>query len=207
MTLATLNRQKEGPTPRKTGDRASNPQKLPSRDLDGFFAPATALVVYGAADALGTYGLLAVFAAGIAFRRHEFDHEINTRIHHGAEVAGRLLELAVLLLLGSELTTTGLAVAGLAGWLLAPLIIVLVRPVLVLAVTANGFLDLRGRLFLGFFGVRGVAALYYATIVAATGDLSHTNATKILWTTIVCVAISFTLHGITATPLTRRLLT
>ncbi|MGA2011471.1 MAG: cation:proton antiporter [Solirubrobacteraceae bacterium] len=207
MTLATLNRQKEGPTPRKTGDRASNPQKLPSRDLDGFFAPATALVVYGAADALGTYGLLAVFAAGIAFRRHEFDHEINTRIHHGAEVAGRLLELAVLLLLGSELTTTGLAVPGLAGWLLAPLIILLVRPVLVLAVTAHGFLDLRGRLFLGFFGVRGVAALYYATIVAATGDLSHTNATKILWTTIVCVAISITLHGITATPLTRRLLT
>jgi len=79
--------------------------------------------------------------------------------------------------------------------------------VLVLAVTAHGFLDLRGRLFLGFFGVRGVAALYYATIVAATGDLSHTNATKILWTTIVCVAISITLHGITATPLTRRLLT
>ena len=78
-----------------------------SRDLDGFFAPATALVVYGVAEELGTYGLLAVFAAGIAFRRHEFDHQINARIHHGAETAGRLLELAVLLLLGSTLTTSG----------------------------------------------------------------------------------------------------
>jgi NhaP-type Na+/H+ or K+/H+ antiporter len=181
-------------------------RELLSRDLDGFFAPATALVVYGTAEALGTYGLLAVFAAGITFRRHEFDHAINTRIHHGAETAGRVLELAVLLLLGSTLTTTGLAVPGLAGWLLAPLIILLVRPVLVLAVTNSGFLELRGRLFLGFFGVRGAAALYYAAVVAATGDLSHAATTKVLWTTIVCVAISITVHGITATPLTRRLL-
>jgi NhaP-type Na+/H+ or K+/H+ antiporter len=178
-----------------------------SRELDGFFAPATALVVYGAAELLGTYGLLAVFAAGIAFRRHEFDHEINARIHHGAETAGRLLELAVLLLLGSTLTTSGLKVPGVAGWLLAPLLILIIRPVLVLAVTSRRFLDLRGRLFLGFFGVRGVAALYYATIVAETGDLSHADTTKVIWTTVVCVAVSITIHGITATPLTRRLLT
>jgi sodium/hydrogen antiporter len=122
-----------------------------------------------------------VFAAGIAFRRHEFEHEINTRIHHGAEIAGRLLELAVLLLLGSMLTTTGLAVPGLAGWLLAPLLILVVRPALVLAVTGRRFLDIRGRLFPGFFGVRGVAALYYATIVVASGNLSyaHTKASRV----------------------------
>ena len=31
MTLATSNRHKRGPTPRNTGDRASDPQKLPTR--------------------------------------------------------------------------------------------------------------------------------------------------------------------------------
>ena len=31
MTLATTNQQKKGPTPTNTGDRASNPQKLPTR--------------------------------------------------------------------------------------------------------------------------------------------------------------------------------
>ena len=177
-----------------------------SEDLDGFFAPATALLVYGAAQALGSYGLLAVFAAGIAFRRHEFEHEINARIHHGAEIAGRLLELAVLLLLGSMLTTTGLGIPGVAGWLLAPLIILILRPALVLAVTGRGFLDLRGRLFLGFFGVRGVAALFYAAVVAESGDLSYADTTKVVWTAIACVAVSITVHGISATPLTRRLL-
>jgi NhaP-type Na+/H+ or K+/H+ antiporter len=178
-----------------------------SRELDGFFAPATALVVYGTAELLGSYGLLAVFAAGMAFRRHEFDHYINARIHRGAEAASRLLELAVLLLLGSTITTAGLRIPGIAGWLLAPLIILIIRPILVLAVTGRKFLDLRGRLFLGFFGVRGVAALYYATIVAGTGDLSRADTTKVVWTVIVCVSISITVHGIAATPLTRRMLT
>lgn len=177
-----------------------------TRDLDGFFAPATALVIYGIAEALGSYGLLAVFTAGIAFRRHEFDHEINTRIHHGAETAGRLLELAVLLLLGSTITVAGLELPGAAGWLLAPLLILIIRPILVLMVTGRRFLDLRGRLFLGFFGVRGVAAIYYATIVAETGDLSRAATTTVVWTTVVCVAVSITVHGITATPLTRQLI-
>ncbi|MGH2862629.1 MAG: hypothetical protein ACRDL8_02630 [Solirubrobacteraceae bacterium] len=51
----------------------------------------------------------------------------------------------MLLLLGSALTTTGLAVPGVAGWLLAPLLILIVRPILVLAVTGRRFLNLRGR--------------------------------------------------------------
>jgi NhaP-type Na+/H+ or K+/H+ antiporter len=181
-------------------------RQLLARDLDGFFAISTALAVYGAVEALSAYGLLAVFAAGITFRRREYDHEINRRIHHGGEVAGRILELAVLLLLGSMFTTAGIAIPGVAGWLLAPLIIIVIRPTLVLAVTGRGFLDLRGRIFLGYFGVRGVAALYYAAIVAAAGVLPHAQASKIVWTTLVCVAISILLHGITATPVTRRLL-
>lgn len=123
-------------------------RRLLSSDLDSFFAPATALPIYGAAQALGSYGLLAVFAAGIAFRRHQFEHEINTRIHHGAGMAGRLLELAVLLLLGSMLTTDGLGVPGSAGWMLAPLIIIVIRPALVLAITGRASLDIRGRLCL-----------------------------------------------------------
>jgi sodium/hydrogen antiporter len=130
-------------------------RRLLPPDLDGFFAPATALVIYGVEEALGSYGLLAVLAAGIAFRRHEFEHEINARIHRGAETASRVLELAVLLLMGSAVTSAGLAVPGVAGWLLAPLVIFIVRPVLVLAVTGPRFLDLRRRLFSGSSGCVG----------------------------------------------------
>lgn len=180
-------------------------RRLLSAELDGFFAPATALAIYGAAELLGTYGLLAVFAAGISFRRYESDHEVNRRVHHGGEVAGRLLELAVLLLLGSMLTVEGLGLPGVAGWLLAPLLVFVIRPALVLGVTGRGFLDLRGRAFLAFFGVRGVAALFYAAVVVESGVLSEAEAGKVMWTTIACVSASIVVHGISATPLARRM--
>jgi hypothetical protein len=42
MTLATANQQKEGPTPTNTGDRASNPQKLPFKKKSAWRKLATA---------------------------------------------------------------------------------------------------------------------------------------------------------------------
>jgi NhaP-type Na+/H+ or K+/H+ antiporter len=177
---------------------------LLSADLDGFLALAVSLVVYGACDLLGGYGLVAVFAAGIAFRRAEPDEAVHARVHRGSELLGRLLELAVIVLLGSAMTIAGLALPGLAGWLLAPLLIVVVRPVLVLAACVGTPLRRPHRLFLGFFGVRGVAALYYAAIVAGDHVLPRHDTAVVVWTTIACVAVSIVVHGIAATPLSRR---
>ena len=176
------------------------------RELDGFAAIAIILFVYGLSELAGSYGLIALFAAGVAFRRYEFEHEINVSIHRGAEVAGTLLELLVLLLLGSMLTAAGLSAPGLSGWLLAPLLIFVIRPVLVLGTSGPGLASRRERAFLAFFGVRGVAALFYAAIVAGSGALSETEADVVVWTTIVCVVSSIVVHGTTSTALTRRLL-
>ena len=176
-----------------------------SRELLGFAALALSLCVYGLCEALGSYGLVGVFVAGYAFRRVEFDHAIHARMHHGTHSAGIFLELLVLLLLGSMLTRAGLAAPGVAGWLLAPLIVLVARPALVLA-TAGRFLAFRSRVFLGFFGVRGVAALFYAAIVAGSGALGAHETSVVVWTTIACVIFSIVVHGIAATPLTRALL-
>ena len=74
-------------------------------ELEGFVTIGIVLVIYGVAEAIGAYGLLAVFAAGFTFRRYEFDHEMHRPVHHGAEAAGKALELLVLLMLGTMLTT------------------------------------------------------------------------------------------------------
>jgi sodium/hydrogen antiporter len=171
---------------------------------DAPVALALVLAVYGGVELVGAYGLLAVFAAGFAFRRYEFDHEINHGAHAGADGAGTVLELAVLLLLGSMLTGDGLGVPGLAGWLLAPLVIVVIRPALVLATTPRGLMDGPGKLFLGFFGVRGVAALFYAAVVAGAHVLEPREERIVVWTTVVVVVVSIVVHGLTAAPLTRR---
>jgi NhaP-type Na+/H+ or K+/H+ antiporter len=177
-----------------------------SNELDGFAAIAIILFVYGLSELLGSYGLIALFVAGVAFRRYEFEHEINARIHRGAEVAGTLLELLVLLLLGSMLTRAGLSAPGWSGWLLAPLLIFVIRPALVLGTSGPGLASSRERVFLAFFGVRGVAALFYAAIVAGSGALSEGEANVVVWTTIVCVVFSIVIHGSSSTALTRRLL-
>ena len=179
---------------------------LMSHELDGFAAIALILFVYGLSELVGSYGLIALFVAGVAFRRYEFEHEINAKIHHGAEVAGTLLELLVLLLLGSMLTLDGLSAPGWSGWLLAPLLIFVIRPGLVLATSGPGLASRRERIFLAFFGVRGVAALFYAAIVAGSGALSPGETTVVVWTTIACVVASIFIHGSTMSALRLRLL-
>lgn len=177
---------------------------LVSRDLEGFVTIGMVLVIYGLIEAIGAYGLLAVFAAGFTFRRYEFDHEMHRPVHHGAEAAGKTLELLVLLMLGTMLTTAGLGAPGVAGWLLAPLLLLVIRPVLVFATSSPKLMDRRGRLFLGLFGVRGVAALFYAAVVAESHALNPSEQHILVWTTIVCVVTSIVVHGLSATPLTKR---
>ena len=75
--------------------------------FDGYHAVATALITYGLAELAGGYGFLAVFVSGLAFRRYERGHELNGRVHAGAEQVEKFMELAAILLLGSLLTSTG----------------------------------------------------------------------------------------------------
>jgi len=65
-------------------------------------------------------------------------------------------------------------------------------------------MDRGGRLFLAFFGVRGVAALFYAAVVIESQALEAGEQHIVVWTTIACVVTSIVVHGLSATPLTRR---
>ncbi len=185
--------------------RFRNAELLDQR-LDFYFAIPTVLVVYGAAELAGAYGLVAVFCAGLAFRRYEVGHEYNRHLHDGAEVVEKFGELVVILLLGSMVTLTGLETPGATGWLLVPLLLVVIRPALVMALFARSRLPARERAFVAWFGVRGVAAIYYAVLVAGAGVLAPGEQATVFWTAAVCVMVSIVVHGVSATPLTRRLL-
>ena len=160
--------------------------------------------IYEACGPLHGYGLVAVFAGGFAFRRGERDERLHAHVHWICEEGGRVTELVAVILVGLLLTSSGLWIPGVGGWLLAPLVIVVVRPLLVLALSTGTGLALRQRLYLGFFGVRGVAAVYYAAVIAGSGMLAPHDRAVVVWTTIVCVAVSVVLHGVTARPLRRR---
>ncbi len=173
--------------------------------IDGFVL-AVPFALYGVSELLHSYGLVAVFVAGFAFRRGEHDERLHAHVHWICEQAGRVTELVAIVVVGALLTWRGLGLPGLGGWLLAPVVIVLVRPLLVLVLVpvARAPMRLGERLYLGFFGVRGVAAVYYAAVVAGSDALPPHATAVVVWTTLVCVAVSIVLHGVTAGPLRRR---
>jgi NhaP-type Na+/H+ or K+/H+ antiporter len=175
--------------------------------FDGYHAIATALVIYGAAEVAGGYGFLAVFAGGLAFRRYERDHELNQRVHHGAEQVEKFLELAAILLLGSLLSREGLGLPGWEGWALAAILLVVIRPLATSIALLGGSVEgAGGRAFVAWFGVRGVGTLYYTATVVAGGALAGAEEQVVVWTAVACVIVSIVVHGVTGGPALRRLL-
>jgi sodium/hydrogen antiporter len=175
--------------------------------FDGYHAVATALITYGLAEVAGGYGFLAVFVSGLAFRRYEHGHELNGRVHAGAEQVEKFMELAVILLLGSLLSSGGMSEPGWAGWGLAVVLLVVIRPLSVLLSLLGGNVETRpGRAFVAWFGVRGVGTLYYAATVVTGGSLAGGEEKPVVWTAIACVIVSIVVHGVTGGPALRRLL-
>jgi NhaP-type Na+/H+ or K+/H+ antiporter len=175
--------------------------------FDGFHAIATAMVVYGLAEVASTNGFLAAFAGGLAFRRYERDHELNAGAHTGAEHVEKMLELACILLLGSMLTVDGLRTPGWEGWSLAILLIVAIRPLSVaIALVRSRVEHTNERLFVAWFGVRGVGTIYYAALAAGAGVLAPGEIAVVVWTVLATVVVSIVVHGVTSGPALLRLM-
>ncbi|HUR87064.1 MAG TPA: cation:proton antiporter [Solirubrobacteraceae bacterium] len=174
--------------------------------LDGWVAVGAVLLVYGIAEVAGAYGFLAAFAAGLAFRRYEHGHELNRRVHDGAELVEKFSELALILLLGSLVTIGGISEAGLAGWLLVPVLLLVIRPLATAIAFLGSGVPPGDRIFIGWFGIRGIGSLYYVAVALGLGILSSDEAQTLFWTVTACIVVSIVVHGVTATPLSRRLL-
>ena len=184
---------------------------LRERDLlaptfDGWLAVPAVLLIYGLTEVAGAYGFIAAFVGGVAFRRYEHDHEYNRAVHDGAEVVEKVGELTLVLLLGSMLTLDGLAAPGLAGWLLVPVLLLAIRPAAVAIALVRSGIPPRERAFVAWFGVRGIGSAYYLAVAAGAGVLSGAEADVLTWTAIACIVTSIVAHGVTASPLSRRLL-
>lgn len=182
-------------------------RRLLAPELDGWLAVAAVLAIYGATEVLSAYGFLAAFVGGVAFRRYEHGHEYNQHVHAGAELVEKFAELALVLLLGSTLTLAGLQQPGWSGWLLVPVLLLLIRPAAVAVALAGSRTHRAQRLFIGWFGVRGIGSLYYVAVAIGLTDLADGEAATLFWTTAVCVVVSILVHGASASALSRRWVT
>lgn len=172
--------------------------------FDAFVAIGAIFAVYGATELVEGYGFLAVFAAGIALRRCEADHEVHHRLHEVTLVIEKLAELSVLLLLGSVLPIGGVLELGWPVLLAALGLILVVRPVAVLISLLPTRLAWQQRLFIAWFGIRGLGSVYYLGFAFAA--LTPVDAGTLFSIVAVAIIASVTVHGISGAILTRSLL-
>ena len=112
----------------------------------------------------------------------------------------RLGELAIVLVIGVMLATV--TVDRSAIWLTIVLLVV-VRPLATVLTLAWVPLSLRQRMLIAWFGVRGVGSIYYLAFALTHGVPSATGRV-LADLTLVVVASSIVLHGVSVTPLMRR---
>lgn len=124
---------------------------------------ALALLAVSAAKLAGSDGILASFAAGVAFNAM-IDRAEEQQDENLQEAITRMFSMPVFVLLGVLLPWDGWFSLGWPALLLALAVLALRRPVTLalLSPVLGGGLGRRDKLFLGWFGPIGVAAIYYA---------------------------------------------
>ena len=195
--------------------------------LDEFLALGLIALSYGIALLVGAYGFLAVFAAGLSVRRVERQHAEVTPskavkqagltaeeqatdpgtapAYMANAVLGfneqleRLGELAVVVVVGAMLS--GIEAVAPGVWL-ALFLFAVIRPLSTALTLLATRLSRTQRAFIAWFGVRGVGSIYYLAF-ALTHGVAGAEARTLVDMTLVVVAASIVLHGVSVTPLMR----
>jgi sodium/hydrogen antiporter len=168
--------------------------KMP-RHQKSLFAFGVAFLTYGVAT-LGPHGngLIAVFVCAITLglRRADIQHAVEDQSTDIAE----LIKLAVFVVFGALLTLNELFHMGvLAVLAFIAVVFVIARPLaILLALTGSKQVDLQTKLFMGWFGPKGIATMAFSLLVLASGAPgSH----EIFAITSAVVFASILLHGST----------
>ncbi|MEV7831465.1 cation:proton antiporter [Streptomyces subrutilus] len=171
---------------------------------EGFAALAATFTAYGLTELLHGYGFLAVFATACTIRAAERAHGYQRVMHAFMDQVERLLTAVVLFLVGGYIAGGGLAALTWRGALLALTLFLVIRPLTGWAVQAAGAADRQERAVIALFGIRGIGSFFYLAYALREGDFGV--PARELWAVVTfTVLLSVVVHGVCATPVTRRL--
>ena len=151
------------------------------------------------AEALGGNGFIAAFVAGLVF-----GNCLKRTCHYlfeFVETEGQLLTLSAFFVFGALLLPEALAAFNIWQWVFALISLTLLRMVPVALSLMGMNLKVPTKLFLGWFGPRGLASLLFMLLVLDETVLQH--AETITHTVFIAVLLSVFLHGLSAAPLAR----
>lgn len=194
--------------------------------LEEFLTLGLIAIAYGTAVLLHAYGFLAVFMAGYALRRIELLQSPESHPEEGLETLGakdlathpdrapaymtklvlefneqleRIAEVALVVVLGALLRIEHLSLSAL--WFI-PFLLFVLRPLSVALGLFKARTTATHKTLMGWFGVRGIGSIYYLCFALGRGlpePIVHTLGSL----TVLTIATSILLHGISVTPLMR----
>ena len=157
---------------------------------------ALAVVAWAGALQVGGNGFIAAFVAGMSISC--FAGKIGEAVRDFGEAEGQLLGLATFLLFGMVALIPAIGKADMSCYLYAILSLTVIRMLPVAAALIGLRLHLPTKLFLGWFGPRGLASLIFGLLVIGEFNLPH--ADEILTISVLTVVLSIVAHGISAVP-------
>jgi NhaP-type Na+/H+ or K+/H+ antiporter len=157
---------------------------------------AVALSAFAIADILGGSVFIAAFVGGMVFGLVSGKHEQSTTLL--ADEAGNVLAAATWMAFGALAIALVLPEITWQVVLYAVLSLTVVRMIPVAIALAGTGSRWQTKLFMGWFGPRGLASVVFAIMVIDSG---MPDADPLLVAVVVTVALSVFLHGLSAMPL------
>jgi len=158
--------------------------------------PALAVACFTVSQILGGSGFIACFVGGILFNRIEKQHK--HRLLLAAEGTGDTLAVITWVVFGAAVVGQSVGSFSWQVVLYAVLSLTIVRMVPVFLVLTGMNLRTDEKLFMGWFGPRGLASIVFAVIVL---NKHLPGGTTISMTVVCTIVLSILAHGISANPL------
>ena len=168
-----------------------------SSAFQGIGILSLAIFIYVAAELVGGNGFIATFVGGMFFG-NTLRHPC-TFLFEFMETEGQLLMLMTFLVFGATLLPEGLAHASPMTVVYALLSLTIIRMVPISTSLVGSGVRLPTHLFLGWFGPRGLASILFVLLILEDSEVPHRH--ELLVITVVTVALSVVLHGVSAAPL------
>lgn len=156
---------------------------------------ALAFICFQLGEHIEASGFVAAFTGGLAFSfvtRRRTEEPLPTQV---SDAVGQLLELMVFAMFGAFAVIDGWRRADWRVVLFAVLALFAVRIAAVLVALLRTGLPRADRLFIGWFGPRGIGTVVLGLLVVARGDVQ--NVELISTAVVVTVTLSLLLHSLT----------
>ncbi len=168
--------------------------------FQGIGVLSIAVLSYVSAESIGGNGFIAAFIGGMVFG-HTLQHKCEF-LFEFMETEGQLLMLITFLVFGVALLPEGLAQATPVHFVYALLSLTVIRMIPIALSLIGAGVEPATQLFLGWFGPRGLASILFVLLILEDTELAHRH--DLLTITVITVALSIVLHGVTAAPFAKR---